>query len=325
MSGEVKTLHLDNVIDNHTKSMDGAVVAITGTTSGTGYVAARELAKKGAEVILLNRESERAIKSLEKLSSDVPTGKFVQIICDLQSMESVEKSITQIKSKYKVVDVLCNNAGVMALEDYATIDGYDVQMQTNVISHFQLFRGLLPLLKESKEARIINHTSMARMGGPLKAEYFGKNGGELGGDELIAGENSRFSGGRWERYHQTKLANFVFTYALKQKMAEENILNITSMVAHPGLAKTNLQITTAKAGGMDADSEFMSNSQSAEDGATGIIRAAMDIEAKSGDFFGPKEWVGFPERLEPELELISQHNIDVFWKGCEAAVGRVKL
>ena len=324
MANQIKTLHLDTILENHTQDMTGKVVAITGTTSGTGYVAAREMGKKGAEVLLLNRDSERAVTSYERLVAEVPSGKFVKITCDLQSIESVNQAISEIKSKHKVLDVLCNNAGVMALEDYATQDGYDVQMHTNVISHFQLFKGLLPLLKASQEARVVNHTSMARLGGPLRAEYFDKNGGNLGGNGTEE-DNLRFQGPRWERYHQSKLANFVFTYALEEKLKEHKITHILSMVAHPGLAATNLQLTTAKTGGMDVEGEFMHNAQSAEDGATGIIRACLDKQAKSGDFFGPKGWTGFPERLEPEAELIFKENIGNFWQGCESAVGKVEF
>lgn len=324
MPNPIQTLHLDKVLANHAQEMNGKVVVITGTTSGTGYIAAREIAKKGAEVLLLNRESERATQSFEQLSQAVPSGKFVKITCDLQSLDSVNQAISEIQSKYDTVDVLCNNAGVMALADDATGDGYDVQMQTNVISHFQLFKGLLPLLKKSGAARVVNHSSMARLGGPLKAEYFGKNGGHLGGDGTEV-ENMSFQGPRWERYHQTKLANFVFTYALAQKLAAQGISNILSLVAHPGLAATHLQATTAKAGGMDEKSKLMNNAQSAEDGATGIIRAAMDPEAVAGDFFGPKSWVGFPKKLTPEAALLSQENMTVFWDGCEAAVGKVSF
>jgi len=324
MSNKIETLHLSTVIENYSQDMNGKVVAITGTTSGTGYVAARVLADKGAEVILLNRVSDRAAASLSKLKNDVPDGKFVQIECDLQSMTSVNNAIDEINLKYQVIDVLCNNAGVMALKDYATADGYDVQMHTNVISHFQLFKGLLPLLKASKEARIVSHSSGARLGGPLLADYFGKNGGNLGGNGTEE-ENSRFQGARWERYHQTKLANFVFTYALKEKLAQSDITNIKSIAAHPGLAATNLQITTSETGGMDLKSEIMQNAQSAEDGATGIIRASMDKDAKNGDFYGPKGWGGFPEKLTPEAYLITKENMEILWECCELAVGSVEF
>ena len=316
----IKTVHLDNVIENHTQDMTGKVVAFTGTTSGTGYVCAREMAKLGASVILLNRASGRATASLEKLREEVPNGAFDPITCDLQDFESVRKAVDEIKAKYAVVDVLCNNAGVMALEDRATKDGYDVQMQTNCISHFLLSKGLFPLLRNSTEARVVNHTSMARLGAPLESKYFGKNGGNLGGNETDQ-ENGRSGGPRWERYHQTKLANCAFTYGLKQKLEQHNIDNVKVLLAHPGLALTSLQATSADAGGMDANSPLLANAQSAEDGALGIIRACADEKAESGNFYGPKEWTGFPVLLIPEDLLLDPKNIQINWEGCEAAVG----
>jgi len=322
MTTQIKTQHLDDVIRNHEKDMSNKVVVITGTTSGTGFVCARELAKKGATLILLNRKSERSEKALKQLKEAVPGANFDAIDCDLQDLSSVRKAIDAIKSRYDVIDVLINNAGVMALKDQATKDGYDVQMQTNVISHFLLTKELLPLLRKSKGGRIVNHSSMARLGGPLKKEYFEKNGGNLGGDEADD-ESESFRGPRWERYHQTKLANAVFTYALKKKLEEANINHVIPLLAHPGLARTNLQLTTAVDGGMDADSEFMNQAQSAEDGATGIIRAAMDPEAKSGNFYGPSAgWKGYPDLLPPEELLLDESNRKVFWDGCEKAVGK---
>jgi NAD(P)-dependent dehydrogenase (short-subunit alcohol dehydrogenase family) len=322
MTTQIKTQHLDDVIRNHGKDMSNKVVVITGTTSGTGFVCARELAKKGATLILLNRKSERSEKALKQLKEAVPEANFDAIDCDLQDLSSVKEAINTIKSRYDVIDVLINNAGVMALKDQATKDGYDVQMQTNVISHFLLSKELLPLLRKSKGGRIVNHSSMARLGGPLKMEYFEKNGGNLGGDEADD-ESAGFRGPRWERYHQTKLANAVFTYALKKKLEEANINHVIPLLAHPGLARTNLQLTTAEDGGMDADSEFMNQAQSAEDGATGIIRAAMDPEAKSGNFYGPAAgWKGYPDLLPPEELLTDESNRKVFWDGCEKAVGK---
>ena len=322
MTNEIQTKHLDDVIKNHGQDMTNKVVAITGTTSGTGFVCARELAKKGATVILLNRKSERSQSALQQLKESVPEAKLDGIDCDLQNLASVIEAITAIKSKYDVIDVLVNNAGVMALKDQATVDGYDIQMQTNVISHFLITKELFPLLKKSQKSRIVNHSSMARLGGPLKMEYFEKNGGNLGGDEAEE-ESPGFRGPRWERYHQTKLANAVFTYALKKKLKEANISNVIPLLAHPGLARTNLQVTTAEDGGMDADSEFMNQAQSAEDGATGIIRAAMDPEAKPGDFYGPiAGWTGYPDLIPPEDLLLDESNITIFWEGCEKAVGK---
>ncbi len=324
MSRVIETLHLDNVIANHSRDMRGRVAAVTGTTSGTGYVCARELAKRGATVLLLNRRSSRSESSLKSLQSEVPSGTFVAVTCDLQDFASVREAAAEINANYNRLDVLCNNAGVMALRDQATIDGYDVQMQTNCISHFLLTKELFPLLMESDDARIVNHSSMARIGGPLEAEYFGRNGGNLGGDGTEE-ENERITGPRWARYHQTKLANCAFTYGLKERFDGKGIKNVKALLAHPGLSMTSLQLTTAEDGGMDAESPFMNNAQSAEDGATGIIRCCMDPEAKSGDFYGPPQWRGFPDLIEPEDYLGNAQNIATNWDGCEAAVGAFEI
>ena len=321
MDNPITTLHLDKVLQDHAQDMTGKVVAITGTTSGTGFVCAREVARKGATVILLNRRSSRAEQSLQQLKEQVPEGKFDWVECDLQSFASVREATKAIHDSYDVVDVLVNNAGVMALKDYATDDGYDVQMQTNVLSHFLLTKDLFPLMRKSEQARIVNHSSMARLGGPLEAQYFGPNGGNLGGDGTEE-ENASFQGPRWARYHQTKLANATFTYGLKKKLEEANISNVLPLLAHPGLALTQLQVTTAADGGMDSNSEFMKQAQTAEDGATGIIRAAMDPAAESGHFYGPTAgWKGFPDILPPEELLYDESNLRINWEGCEQAVG----
>lgn len=325
MENQIHTQHLNDVLERHTQDMSNKVVAITGTTSGTGFVCAREVAKKGATVILLNRKSERSVQAHSLLLESVPGGKFDPIHCDLQRFASVNKAMEEIKSKYDVIDVLVNNAGVMALKDEATEDGYDVQIQTNVISHFLITKELFPLLRQSTQGRIVNHSSMARLGGPLEMKYFEKNVGRLGGDGTEE-ENLSFQGPRWERYHQTKLANATFTYGLTKKLNEAKISNVIALLAHPGLALTRLQVTTAADGGMESESEFMNQAQTAEDGATGIIRASMDPEAKSGDFYGPAAgWKGFPDLLEPEDLLKAESNIKINWEGCEKAAGEFRF
>ena len=315
MANTIPTLHLEKVLQDHAQDMTGKVVAITGTTSGTGFVCAREVARKGAVVILLNRRSSRAEKALQALREQVPEGSFDWVECDLQSFASVREATKAIQSSYQVVDVLVNNAGVMALEDKATADGYDMQMQTNVLSHFLLTKDLFPLMRKSGQARIVNHSCMARLGGPLEAEYFGPNGGNLGGNGTRV-ENASFQGPRWVRYHQTKLANAAFTYGLKKKLEEANITNVLPLLAHPGLTLTQLQLTTT------ADGDLITRAQSVEDGATGSIRAVMDPAAESGYFYGPATgWKGFPDILSPEELLYDKVNVNINWESCEQAVG----
>lgn len=323
-TNEMETKFLDRVIEDHTQDMTGRVVAITGTTSGTGYVCARELAKLGARVLLLNRESPRSGAALRKLREEVPAGHFEAIECDLQDFESVRRAAREISGRFERLDVLCNNAGVMALPDQATRDGYDVQMQTNGLAPFLLTKELFPLLRESEEARVVNHTSGMRLGPDHEPRYFGKNGGNLGGDGS-AEENATFQGPRWARYHQSKLANCTFTYGLAARLAERGVSNVKVLIAHPGLARTGLQVTAAKTGGMDLEIEIMNRAQSAEDGALGIIRACADPAAQSGDFYGPQSLTGFPEKLEPEALLLDPENLRINWEGCEAAVGAFEI
>lgn len=265
---------------------EGRTVAITGTTSGTGFVAARTAAELGARVLLLNRESTRASSSLDALRSAVPQGDFEPVVCDLQSFASVRTAAQRVHALCPSgLDVLCNNAGVMALEDVATADGFDVQMQTNHLSHFLLTKLLWPLLEQSTDARVVNHSSIARLSvKTLEARYLGKNGGSLGGN----GSSMLFGGARWVRYGQTKLANAAFTAALHAR-AQQAGSSVKALVAHPGLANTELQVTSIREGGMGAlfTGLMMRTSQSSEDGALGILSGMFLPEAESGQFWGP--------------------------------------
>ncbi len=272
-------------------SMKDKTVVITGTTSGTGKVAARTVAELGAKVVILNRASKRSEASLAELTKAFPDADIQAVECDLQSFASVEKAAEQVAELCpEGVHVLANNAGVMALADQATGDGYDVQMQTNHLSHFLLTRELWPLLERaaesSGEARVVNHSSAARMAPSkdLKAEYLEKNGGNLGGD----GSGLMFNGPRWMRYNQTKLANAAFTAALHERIGSSGS-KVKALVAHPGLARTELQETSVKKGGMGRifTNLMMKMSQSAEDGTMGLLSCMCRADAKSGQFYGP--------------------------------------
>ena len=290
---DLKSLHYNNEIKN-IPSLVGKTIAITGTTSGTGFVAAKTVAEKGAQVLLLNRKTDRSKISYDLLKSSCSKENFVDIECDLQSFDSVKKAARKITDLCKDgLDVLCNNAGVMALKDQATVDGFDIQMQTNHLSHFLLTKELMPKIKQASEkkgeARIVNHSSIARFGAKkLERKYFEKRGGSLGGNGSNMFLSTLIPQGRWARYSQSKLANAAFTACLHEKFQSEN-LSIKSLVAHPGLAITELQNTTVKDGGMGAwmTGQFMKGGQSMEDGAIGIIKCIADIDAMSGDFYGP--------------------------------------
>jgi NAD(P)-dependent dehydrogenase (short-subunit alcohol dehydrogenase family) len=306
-------------------TLEDKTIAITGCTSGTGFILARTSIEKGAKnVILLNRPSERATKAeVELKAHSIQHGSNTNletIPCDLQDFASVKAAADMIKAKYEAIDVLCNNGGVMALEDKATKDGYDIQMQTNHLSHFLLTRELYSLLKRAKElrgeARVVHHSSIARHGGPLKPEYFGKNGGNLGGN--------LFTGGRWERYHQTKLANSVFTRALKDRFADSGI---KAVVAAPGFANTNLQATTAQNGGMN-NMLIMKVSQSAEDGTMPLLAACFDPSTENGDFWEPSKMNAFygpAKKVAWDKASLSEGCRKLLWEKSEIACGKFEV
>ena len=178
----------------------------------------------------------------------------------------------------------------MALKDISTTDGFDVQMQTNHLSHFLLTKELMPILKKAEnnsgEARVINHSSIARFGVKrLESQYLEKKGGNLGDDRK---RMMFFQQGRWKRYSQAKLANAAFTASLSDKLNNKNS-NIKVFLAHPGLSVTDLQNTTVIDGGMSPwlTSQMMKNAQTKEDGAIGIIKCMVDPTLDSGKFVGP--------------------------------------
>jgi NAD(P)-dependent dehydrogenase (short-subunit alcohol dehydrogenase family) len=310
-------------------SLEGKTVVITGTTTGTGFVVARTCVKKGAKnVLLLNRPSERATKAESDLKAFIVDGSKTNvetIPCDLQDFSSVQAAADKIKAEHESIDVLCNNAGVMALEDKATKDGYDVQMQTNHLSHFLLTKELYPLLKRAHElrgeARIVHHSSLARSGALLKAEYFGKNGGNLGGD----GASMLFGGARWVRYQQTKLANSVFTKALSERIGDSGI---KAAVAAPGLASTNLQVSTNQDGGMGTGMWIMRFAQSSEDGTMPILAACFDPTTNNGDFWEPANrgnLVGPAVKVPWDKLSKNPENAKLLWKESEEACGAFEI
>lgn len=311
--------------DDYEKTFGNAtnkVIAITGCTTGTGYHLAKFALRKEASVIMLNRNSERHDRAFKSLKELFPNGTLTHIPCDLSSFESVRNAAKELRSlcEKNGLDILACNAGVMAFPDEATIDGYDIQMQTNHLSHFLLLSETFSLLEtaanQNGEARVIMHSSLARQGGspPLQEKYFGKNGGDLGGDGA-----SMFCGGaRWKRYHQTKLANIIFAQALHQRLRLKNS-KVKSLVAAPGLAATNLQVTTGEKKGM---SEFwiMKYGQSAADGTMPLICCCFHPDAQCGDFYEPvKKAKGLPVKTIVKAKEKSEAGMKLLWEHSEKA------
>eukprot|EP00534_Pseudo-nitzschia_fraudulenta_P002647 CAMPEP_0201122516 /NCGR_PEP_ID=MMETSP0850-20130426/6137_1 /ASSEMBLY_ACC=CAM_ASM_000622 /TAXON_ID=183588 /ORGANISM="Pseudo-nitzschia fraudulenta, Strain WWA7" /LENGTH=348 /DNA_ID=CAMNT_0047389223 /DNA_START=58 /DNA_END=1104 /DNA_ORIENTATION=- len=326
----------------------GKVFAITGTTSGTGFVAARTIANHNGTVFLLNRPSKRSEDSLQKLKEAVPNGTFVPIDCDLQDFASCRRACDEIRDNEHASEglyCLCNNAGIMAVPDTITGDGYDVQMQTNHLSHFLITRELFPLLEKSAngpcgDARIVQHSSIAREGAAetgLEAPCLTKQeaDGMLGGTK--EGGSMTMEGPQFSRYSQTKLANTVFCHALNDKLQASNKTKILSLSAHPGVSVTNLadHLMPGWTGKMImAIFRAMGRFQSAEDGAMGILRCAMapPDSLKGGTLYGPagegmdgdgKAMAGDAVALPARPYETDKAAKDLLWELSETAIGAV--
>lgn len=305
----------------------GMTVAITGTTSGTGYIAAVACAKKGAEVIVLNRESGRLAESLEKMRKEANGGKISSISCDLQNFASVRKAAAELKEKCgeRGLDVFACNAGIMAFPNKATIDGFDVQMQTNQVSHFLLVKEVLPLLKtvaeQKGEARIVICSSRARLGEPLEAKFFGPSGAPL--------ENTTPR----QRYHHSKLANVLFAHALTTKLSAAGLSKIKAVTAAPGVALTAL-VNNSESWEMPNVPRCLWGYflQSPEDGTMPLLTAMLMPGVRSADFVLPSkgafcsgETRGPVRTIRAPLPAEETHCADpkaqeMLWAECERAI-----
>lgn len=314
----------------------GKVFCITGTTSGTGFVAAQTVAEKGGTVVCLNRASPRVQDSTAKLKAAVPDGDFVNIVCDLQDFESVRKAAGEIKKKFgnspNGIYCLSCNAGISHSQDKATVDGCDVQMQTNHLSHFLLTAELYPLLLKSAEtcgdARIVYHSSIARLmtqHGKLEQQYLEKNGGNLGGD----GKSIFFGGGRSYRYAQSKLANSIMTHAMHSKLqaAGGAASKIKVCASHPGGSQTalgdNIDVAWFEAVFIfPILTRFFF--QSAEDGTMGLLTGMLAPDAESGVLYGPTRSSGMSGPAVPNPPKEYEHDpeaMTMLWETSEATTG----
>mmetsp|Transcript_21947 Transcript_21947/g.46319 ORF Transcript_21947/g.46319 Transcript_21947/m.46319 type:complete len:378 (+) Transcript_21947:40-1173(+) len=337
-------------------SLVGKTVAITGTTTGLGHALARcAIVKNASLVLLLNRKSERSEKSENDLrkyldggnADEGSTAKTViqTIECDLMSFDSVKKAAEQINSEvrpYGGLDVFCANAGIMAIDDNRTQDGFDVQIQTNQLSHFLLTSSIYPSVKDAAEkrgeARIVFQSSSAReMCSALEAKYFEKcDEGALGGNDSWTLSQMAFGrGGPWKRYAQSKLANSTFIMALHRKLVESNS-KIKSIGCEPGYSVTPLQNTKHLTGiWLKPLFDYLLPLQSASDGSLNAAMACFSPEAQSGDLYAPEKnmigkpikvvaggvrqkngWIGGTDKAtcNPEQQKL-------VWEACEKALG----
>jgi len=257
----------------------GKIAIVTGSNSGIGFVTARELAKKGAHVILACRNESKAETAKQTIDAENPSGKIEVMALDLANLNLVRTFAKKFKKKHKKLDILCNNAGVMAIPFQKTADGFEMQFGTNHYGHFALTALLIDRILATKGARIVNVSSLAHKTGFMDFENIN---GEL-----------RYS--KWAAYGMSKLANLLFTYETARRL-EAKGANVITTAAHPGWTATNLQNSVK----MASVANFLV-AQDEDMGALPQLYACTADDVNNGDYFGPARWRemrGYPKRVE---------------------------
>lgn len=201
--------------------MDGKVVLITGATNGIGKVAALELAKQGAQVVIVGRNPAKTAEAVAAIKAQSGNPAVEMIVADLSSMAEVRKAAEAFKSGHERLDVLINNAGAVFGTRQETVDGYEMTFALNHLAYFLLTNLLLDTLKASAPARIINVSSGAHAFGRIDFDNLNSEKG--------------YSAGGFRAYGTSKLQNLLFTYELARRLAGTGV---TAHALHPGSVAT---------------------------------------------------------------------------------------
>jgi NAD(P)-dependent dehydrogenase (short-subunit alcohol dehydrogenase family) len=265
----------------------GRVAVVTGANSGLGYHTALELARRGARVVVASRSDVRGKEAVARILAEVPDADLDLRSLDLADLTNIRSFADDIQASYPSLDLLINNAGVMAIPRKVTTDGFEMQFGTNHLGHFALTGLLLPTLIRTPRARVVTVSSTAHK--PGRIDF----------DDLMHERRYR----KWGVYSASKLANLLFAYELQRKLAAEGS-PLISIAAHPGTSATNLVNVSAqdniiKRLVMPAGARLIS--QSAAKGALPQLYAATAPDVKGGEYFGPNgiaESFGYPKRVD---------------------------
>jgi len=278
--------------------LSGRLALVTGASSGLGLETCRALAAHGATVLMACRSLQRGEAARQALLPDLNGGALDLLDLDLADLASVRRAAAEVGERYGRLDLLINNAGVMAPPRTLSRDGFELQFATNHLGHFVLTLLLLPLLRQSPAARVVHVTS--------GAQYFGR----IAFDDL-QGER-RYD--RWQAYSQSKLANVMTAVELQQRLQAEGS-GVLSLAAHPGLARTNLQPSSVAMNGSKVEAfayRLMDPLfQSAAMGALPQLYAATAPEATPAGHYGPNQLGGMkgyptPVRMAPAAQNADQ-------------------
>ena len=293
--------------------LSGRLALVTGASSGLGLETCRALAARGATVVMACRSRQRGEAARQALltatgeesAADRPApaassrwGALDLLDLDLADLTSVRSAAAEVALRYGRLDLLINNAGVMAPPRTLSRDGFELQFATNHLGHFVLTLQLLPLLRQSPAARVVHVTS--------GAQYFGR----MAFDDL-QGER-RYD--RWQAYSQSKLANVMTAVELQERLEAQGS-GVLSLAAHPGLARTNLQPASVAMNGsrLEAFAYRLMDPlfQTAAMGALPQLFAATAPEATPAGHYGPDQLGGMkgyptPVRIAPAAQDAAQ-------------------
>jgi NAD(P)-dependent dehydrogenase (short-subunit alcohol dehydrogenase family) len=305
-----KAVFLQSTQNNHTAwlpenmpDLEGRVAIITGGNSGIGFETARALAARKAQVILAVRNNDKGATAVHQILKQDPKSVVAMRCLNLASLESIREFARDFQRDFNRLDLLINNAGVMALPRRTTLDGFEMQFGTNHLGHFALTGLLLSTLLNTPGSRVITVSSRLHVYGEIQ---FDDLMGEVDYDKNRA-------------YSQSKLANLLFAYELQRRLARAGAATI-SLAVHPGYAATNLQTAGPQMEGSQVGTLVMRTAnalfaQSAARGALPILYAATHPEMQGGEFIGPDGLLGM--RGDPQTMTSSPKTYD------EEAAGRL--
>lgn len=297
---------------NDIPDLTGKVVIVTGANSGLGLESTKALAVKGATVVMACRNLNKAEQAKAEVQQKAPQARLEVMELDNASLASVRAFATTFKEKYDRLDILLNNAGVMAIPRMETEDGFEMQLGVNHLAHFALTGLLLELLTNTPGSRVHSTASSAAFTGSINfADLMGKK-----------------EYGRWTAYGQSKLANAAFATELNRRLQATGHDTIAN-ASHPGFVRTNLQTNSLNQSGAPFLEQVLyriAGPLLAQDISMGVLPqlyAATVPEAKGGVFYGPKifRMRGYPTEQRCNDTLDDTAVLQRLWEISEELTG----
>jgi NAD(P)-dependent dehydrogenase (short-subunit alcohol dehydrogenase family) len=291
----------ENWTTENIPDLKGQTTIVTGANTGLGKETAKSLAEKNALVVMAVRNIEKGEKAALEIQREIPGSTIKVMELNLSNLESVKDFADTFKKENSQLNLLINNAGVMMPPYSTTDDGFELQFGTNHLGHFALTGHLIALLTATKGARVINVSSGAH------------NWGEINFDDL-QWENREYKKGI--AYGDSKIANLYFTYELSRKIRDSDL---KVLAAHPGWTATDLQ---RHSGLFSFLNPFFA--QKPQMGALPTLRAATDLKAASGDYYGPdgrREIKGYPVKVQSNTLSKDENIAQKLWDVSEQLTG----